>query len=114
MVEKDFGILSIKSGLSRNITLNEMPGITLTDNWRARHYNAERADRYTASVGLDGRVTEKLHVQLTLNSSFDGDFKTDGEGGWEYAIASDIWSLYPWLCHLLILICLIQYQNQVD
>ncbi|AKR78875.2 MULTISPECIES: S6 family peptidase [Edwardsiella] len=81
MVEKDFGILSIKSGLSRNITLNEMPGITLTDNWRARHYNAERADRYTASVGLDGRVTEKLHVQLTLNSSFDGDFKTDGEGG---------------------------------
>ncbi|MEG2828568.1 MAG: S6 family peptidase, partial [Edwardsiella sp. (in: enterobacteria)] len=81
MIEKDFGPLSIKSGLFRNITLNEMPGITLTDNWKARRYNAERADRYIATVGVDGSVTENLRVQLRLSSSFDGKFTTDGEGG---------------------------------
>ncbi|EKS7794830.1 autotransporter outer membrane beta-barrel domain-containing protein [Edwardsiella piscicida] len=81
MIEKDFGPLSIKSGLFRNITLNEMPGITLTDNWKARRYNAERADRYIATVGVDGSVTENLRVQLRLSSSFDGKFTTNGEGG---------------------------------
>lgn len=72
--------MSLKAGIWRNITLNDMPGITLSDDWKARHYGAEKADRYTASLGVNGKLTEKLSLQIKVNSSFDGYFKTDAEG----------------------------------
>lgn len=57
-----------------------MPGITLKDDWKARHYDAEKADRYTASVSVNGKFTDKLSLQAKMSSSFDGYFKTDAEG----------------------------------
>ena len=78
--EKVSGNMTLKAGIWRNITLNDMPGMTLRDDWKARHYDAEKADRYTVSFGLNGKLTEKLSVQAKVNSSFDGYFKTDAEG----------------------------------
>ena len=78
--EKVSGNMTLKAGIWRNITLNDMPGITLRDDWKARHYDAEKADRYTVSFGINGKLTEKLSVQAKVNSSFDGYFKTDAEG----------------------------------
>ncbi|ELO3154410.1 autotransporter outer membrane beta-barrel domain-containing protein, partial [Escherichia coli] len=78
--EKVSGNMTLKAGIWRNITLNEMPGTTLRDDWKARHYDAEKADRYTVSFGITGKLTEKLSVQAKVNSSFDGYFKTDAEG----------------------------------
>ncbi len=78
--EKVSGNMTLKVGIWRNITLNDMPGITLCDDWKARHYDAEKADRYTVSFGLNGKLTEKLSVQAKVNSSIDGYFKTDAEG----------------------------------
>ncbi|ENT2734520.1 S6 family peptidase [Escherichia coli] len=78
--EKVSGNMTLKAGLWRNITLNDMPGMTLRDDWKARHYDAEKADRYTVSFGINGKLTEKLSVQAKVNSSFDGYFKTDAEG----------------------------------
>ncbi|HGB1098604.1 TPA: S6 family peptidase [Salmonella enterica subsp. enterica serovar Enteritidis] len=78
--EKVSGNMTLKAGIWRNITLNDMPGMTLRDDWKARHYDAEKADRYTVSFGINGKLTEKLSVQAKLNSSFDGYFKTDAEG----------------------------------
>lgn len=72
--------MTLKAGVWRNITLNDMPGMTLRDDWKARHYDAEKADRYTVSFGVNGKLTEKLSVQVKVNSSFDGYFKTDAEG----------------------------------
>lgn len=79
-VDKDFEGILVKTGVYRNITLNDMPGLTLSDTRKERHYAARKADRYITSVGIDGKLTEKLHIQLKLNSSFDGYFKTDYEG----------------------------------
>ncbi|HDD9378448.1 TPA: autotransporter outer membrane beta-barrel domain-containing protein [Escherichia coli] len=78
--EKVSGNMTLKAGIWRNITLNNMPGMTLRDDWKARHYDAEKADRYTVSFGINGKLTEKLSVQAKVNSSFDGYFKTDAEG----------------------------------
>ncbi|HAW7792121.1 TPA: autotransporter outer membrane beta-barrel domain-containing protein [Escherichia coli] len=78
--EKVSGNMTLKAGIWRNITLNDMPGMTLRDDWKARHYDAEKADRYTVSFGINGKLTEKLSVQAKVNSSFDGYFKTDAEG----------------------------------
>ncbi|HFO4234530.1 TPA: S6 family peptidase [Escherichia coli] len=78
--EKVSGNMTLKAGIWRNITLNNMPGMTLRDDWKARHYDAEKADRYTVSFGFNGKLTEKLSVQAKVNSSFDGYFKTDAEG----------------------------------
>ncbi|WP_105495566.1 S6 family peptidase [Escherichia coli] len=78
--EKVSGNMTLKAGVWRNITLNDMPGMTLRDDWKARHYDAEKADRYTVSFGINGKLTEKLSVQAKVNSSFDGYFKTDAEG----------------------------------
>ncbi|EES4110583.1 autotransporter outer membrane beta-barrel domain-containing protein [Escherichia coli] len=78
--EKLFGNMTLKAGIWRNITLKDMPEMTLRDDWKARHYDAEKADRYTVSFGINGKLTEKLSVQAKVNSSFDGYFKTDAEG----------------------------------
>ncbi|TLI90779.1 S6 family peptidase [Escherichia sp. E4736] len=78
--EKVSGNMTLKAGIWRNITLNDMPGMTLRDDWKARHYDAEKADHYTVSFGINGKLTEKLSVQAKVNSSFDGYFKTDAEG----------------------------------
>ncbi|HHP8546063.1 TPA: autotransporter outer membrane beta-barrel domain-containing protein, partial [Klebsiella pneumoniae] len=78
--EKVSGNMTLKAGIWRNITLKDMPGMTLRDDWKARHYDAEKADRYTVSFGINGKLTEKLSVQAKVNSSFDGYFKTDAEG----------------------------------
>ncbi|EPQ7464101.1 S6 family peptidase [Escherichia coli] len=80
LAEKSFESLKMTTGLYRNSALNDMPGITLGDAWKARKYNAKDNDRYTATVGVEGKITEKLRVQLKLNNSFDGYFKTDSEG----------------------------------
>ena len=78
--EKVSGNMTLKAGIWRNITLKDMPRMTLRDDWKARHYDAEKADRYTVSFGINGKLTEKLSVQAKVNSSFDGYFKTDAEG----------------------------------
>lgn len=78
--EKVSGNMTLKAGIWRNIMLNDMPGMTLRDDWKARHYDAEKADRYTVSFGINRKLTEKLSVQAKVNSSFDGYFKTDAEG----------------------------------
>ncbi|EER6163874.1 autotransporter outer membrane beta-barrel domain-containing protein [Escherichia coli] len=78
--EKLFGNMTLKAGIWRNITFNDIPGMTLRDDWKARHYDAEKADRYTVSFGINGKLTDKLSVQAKVNSSFDGYFKTDAEG----------------------------------
>ncbi|HAV2168366.1 TPA: autotransporter outer membrane beta-barrel domain-containing protein [Escherichia coli] len=78
--EKVSGNMMLKAGVWRNITLNDMPGMTLRDDWKARHYDAEKADRYTVSFGVNGKLTEKLSVLAKVNSTFDGYFKTDAEG----------------------------------
>lgn len=78
--EKVSGNMTLKAGVWRNITLNDMPGMTLRDDWKVRHYDAKKADRYTISFGVNGKMTEKLSVQAKVNSSFDGYIKTDAEG----------------------------------
>ncbi|EMU6031389.1 autotransporter outer membrane beta-barrel domain-containing protein, partial [Salmonella enterica subsp. enterica serovar Bredeney] len=80
LAEKRVGKLSVSAGLYRTVTLNDMPGVTLSDNWKVRHYAAEKADRYMATLGVEGRATDKLSVQVKLKNSFDGYFKTDCEG----------------------------------
>lgn len=42
LAEKDFGGIMVTTGLYRNFTLDEMPGMVLSDAWKARHYSAER------------------------------------------------------------------------
>ncbi|WP_139767589.1 autotransporter outer membrane beta-barrel domain-containing protein, partial [Salmonella enterica] len=79
-VEKKYNRLTLKTGLWRISTLNSLPEITLSDDWKARHYDAKKADRYTVSFGINGKLTEKLSVHAKVNSSFDGYFKTDAEG----------------------------------
>ena len=78
--EKILGRLTLKTGIWRHITLNDMPGMSLSDDWKTRHYGAEKGDRYTASFGINGKLSEKLSVQAKVSSSFDGYFKTDAEG----------------------------------
>ncbi|MBB7003001.1 S6 family peptidase [Escherichia coli] len=78
--KKVSGNMTLKAGVWRNITLNDMPGMTLHDDWKARHYDAEKADRYTVSFGINGKLTEELSVQAKVNSSFDGYFRTNVAG----------------------------------
>ncbi|MCO4946592.1 autotransporter outer membrane beta-barrel domain-containing protein, partial [Escherichia coli] len=40
--EKVSGNMTLKAGIWRNITLKDMPGMTLRDDWKARHYDAEK------------------------------------------------------------------------
>ncbi|MEB7742603.1 autotransporter outer membrane beta-barrel domain-containing protein, partial [Escherichia coli] len=70
----------LNAGIWQNITLNNMPGIVLSDDWKARHYDAEKADRYMVSMGVNGKLTEKLSLQVKVSGSFDGYFRTDTEG----------------------------------
>ncbi len=72
--------VSLKAGIWRNMTLNDMPGITLSDDWKVRHYDAKKADRYMTSFGVNGKLTEKLSLQVKLSYSFNGYFKTDADG----------------------------------
>lgn len=67
-------------GVWRNITLNDMPGMTLRDGGKARYHDAEKADHYTVSSGISGKLTETLSVQAKVSSRFEGYFKTDAEG----------------------------------
>ncbi|EMW4852040.1 autotransporter outer membrane beta-barrel domain-containing protein [Escherichia coli] len=80
LAEKSFESAKMTAGLYRNFTLNDMPGMRLGDAWKVREYGAENDERYTATVGVEGKITENLRVQLKLNNSFDGYFKTDSEG----------------------------------
>lgn len=57
-----------------------MPGVTLSDTWKARDYGAKKADRYMATLGISGDISDNLHAQLNLNGSTGGDFKTNAEG----------------------------------
>ncbi|EFK4279720.1 autotransporter outer membrane beta-barrel domain-containing protein [Escherichia coli] len=64
----------------RTTTLARLPGITLKDRLKDRHFSSQRSDRFTASFGVEGKVTDRLDVQVSVNRSFDGYFKTDCEG----------------------------------
>ncbi|ENA5422442.1 autotransporter outer membrane beta-barrel domain-containing protein [Escherichia coli] len=79
-VEKNAGALKMSAGLWRTTTLARLPGITLKDRLKDRHFSSQRSDRFTASFGVEGKVTDKLDVQVSVNRSFDGYFKTDCEG----------------------------------
>lgn len=79
-VEKNAGALKMSAGLWRTTTLARLPGITLKDRLKDRHFSSQRSDRFTASFGVEGKVTNRLDVQVSVNRSFGGYFKTDCEG----------------------------------
>ncbi|MBC6577762.1 autotransporter outer membrane beta-barrel domain-containing protein [Escherichia coli] len=79
-VEKKTGTLKMSAGLWRTTTLKRLPGVTLKDRLRDRHFSSQRSDRFTASFGVEGKVSDRFDVQLSVNRSFDGYFKTDCEG----------------------------------
>ena len=78
--EKKYKQLSIQTGLYHNITLNETPAITLSDNWKTRNYHAEKNDGYTISAGIEGKITENIYIQAKLNSNLNGYFNKNNEG----------------------------------
>ncbi len=79
-VEKNTGTLKMSAGLWRTTTLARLPGATLKDRLKDRHFSSQRSDRFTASFGVEGKVSDRFDVQLSVNRSFDGYFKTDCEG----------------------------------
>ncbi|HFW1342229.1 TPA: S6 family peptidase [Salmonella enterica subsp. enterica serovar Virchow] len=80
LVEKSLGKARVSAGIYRTQQLKDMPGLTLEDAWKSRQYEAVNDSRYSASLGVEGKVSDNLRVQMTLNTSFDGYFKTDAEG----------------------------------
>lgn len=80
LVEKSLGEAKVSTGIYRTQQIKDMPGLTLDDAWKSRRYEAVNDSRYSASLGIEGKVTENLRVQMVLNTSFDGYFKTDAEG----------------------------------
>lgn len=80
LVEKTLGEARVSAGIYRTQQLKDMPGLTLEDAWKSRQYEAVNDSRYSASLGVEGKVSDNLRVQMTLNTSFDGYFKTDAEG----------------------------------
>lgn len=79
-VGKTLGNIHMNASIWRTITMKGMPGVTLSDTWKARDYGAKKADRYTATLGISGDISDNLHAQLNLNGSTGGDFKTNAEG----------------------------------
>lgn len=80
-VEKNSGALKVSAGLWRTTTLIRQPGVTLKDRLKDRYFSSQRSDRFTASFGVEANLTDRFDVQVSVNRSFDGYFKTDCEGG---------------------------------
>ncbi|WP_105875149.1 S6 family peptidase [Cronobacter malonaticus] len=78
--EKKIKDIKLKAGVWRNTNLNEMPGISLSDNWSQHQYKSENLERITSSVGVEGKATENLHIKAGANAKFDGYFKNNYEG----------------------------------
>ncbi len=67
--EKVSGNMTLKAGIWRNITLNDMPGMTLRDDWKARHYDAE-CQRRMKSDPLISPPTTQYWSTVLLRISF--------------------------------------------
>ncbi|WP_085044944.1 S6 family peptidase [Cronobacter sakazakii] len=78
--EKKIKDIKLKAGVWRNTNLNEMPGMSLSDNWSQHKYNSKNLERVTSSVGVEGKATENLHIKAGVNAKFDGYFKNNYEG----------------------------------
>ncbi|MDI6468816.1 autotransporter outer membrane beta-barrel domain-containing protein, partial [Cronobacter malonaticus] len=78
--EKKIKDIKLKAGVWRNTNLNEMPGISLSDNWSQHQYKSKNLERITSSVGVEGKATENLHIKAGVNAKFDGYFKNNYEG----------------------------------
>lgn len=76
---------SLNTGLWRSITLSNMPGITLRDNWKSRHYEGKNTNHYAASIGIDGKLTKNITLKANFNSRFKGSYNNvDGAFGITY------------------------------
>ncbi|MEC9736546.1 S6 family peptidase [Escherichia coli] len=78
--EKKIKDFKLKAGVWRNTNLNEMPGISLSDNWSQHQYKSKNLERITSSVGVEGKATDNLHIKAGVNAKFDGYFKNNYEG----------------------------------
>lgn len=78
--EKKIMDIKLKAGVWRNTKLNEMPGISLSDNWSQHQYKSKNLERITSSVGVEGKATENLQIKAGVNAKFDGYFKNNYEG----------------------------------
>ncbi|HAX5074387.1 TPA: autotransporter outer membrane beta-barrel domain-containing protein [Escherichia coli] len=80
LIDKSFENSKITGGIYRNFSVKDMPGVTLSDAWKSRSYEAKKDDHFTATIGVEGKVTEKMNANLKVTSHFGGDFKTDTIG----------------------------------
>ena len=78
--EKKIKDVKLKAGVWRNNNLNEMSGISLSDNWSQHQYKSKNLERITSSVEVEGKATENLHIKAGVNAKFDGYFKNNYEG----------------------------------
>ncbi|MEH4357693.1 S6 family peptidase [Enterobacter ludwigii] len=80
LADKSFENSKVTGGIYRNFSVKDMPGVTLSDSWKSRSYEAKKDDHFTATIGVEGKITEKMNANLKLTSHFGGDFKTDTIG----------------------------------
>lgn len=78
--EKKIKDVKLKAGVWSNNNLNEMSGISLSDNWSQHQYKSKNLERITSSVEVEGKATENLHIKAGVNAKFDGYFKNNYEG----------------------------------
>lgn len=80
LADKSFENSKVTGGIYRNFSVKDMPGVTLSDSWKSRNYEAKKDDHFTATIGVEGKITEKMNANLKVSSHFGGDFKTDTVG----------------------------------
>ncbi|HAI7179509.1 TPA: S6 family peptidase [Escherichia coli] len=80
LADKSFENSKVTGGIYRNFSVKDMPGVTLSDSWKSRSYEAKKDDHFTATIGVEGKITEKMNANLKLTSHFGGDLKTDTIG----------------------------------
>ncbi|HDI3035289.1 S6 family peptidase [Cronobacter turicensis] len=80
LADKSFENSKVTGGIYRNFSVKDMPGVTLSDSWKSRSYEAKKDDHFTATIGVEGKITEKMNANLKVSSHFGGDFKTDTVG----------------------------------
>lgn len=68
--EKKIKDVKLKAGVWSNNNLNEMSGISLSDNWSQHQYKSKNLERITSSVEVEGKATENLHIKAGVNAKF--------------------------------------------
>ncbi|HAL1835060.1 TPA: autotransporter outer membrane beta-barrel domain-containing protein, partial [Escherichia coli] len=80
ITEKKIGAFTLDAGIWRSFSLKDIPGITLSDARMSHHYGVNGNNRYRIKMGMDGKVTDNMHIQLNFNSNIGRYFKNYNNG----------------------------------